>query len=165
MEVRIGELLVEAGVLTERQVHSILSQQEQTGEPFGLLSERMFAVDSTVVEDAWVQQYARLTRTVDPAQELFEEQATQLVTRRQAWQFRSLPIRFDGRELMLATIQPYLRRALGFATNVIGVPIYLVLTKPACLGEAMCRIYPMPGMTPQSVSDNRMDELLAMVNR
>jgi hypothetical protein len=113
------------------------------------------------VERAWATQYASLTRTIDPAREPMDSAALELITRRQAWQFRVLPIRFDGRELMLATTRTQLRRALRFANNVMGLPVFLVLAEPRALGEALCRHYAMPGMTPQSVNDDCMDDVLA----
>ncbi len=153
-EVRLGQLLVDEGVLTARQVDLIISEQERTGEPFGLLAERLFGVDPQKIEQAWAKQYAGLTRTVNPAIELFDEQATELVTRRQAWQFRILPMRFEGRELLIATTQQHLRRALRFATNVIGIPVFFVMADPHELGQALCTHYPLPGMTPESVADD-----------
>jgi hypothetical protein len=152
-EVRLGQLLVESDVLTSRQVAAIIIEQERTGEPFGLLAERLFGVDPVKIEDAWACQYAGLTRTVNPAVEVFDEQAAELVTRRQAWQFRILPLRFEGRELLIATTQTHLRRALRFATNIIGIPVFFVMADPMDLGRALCTHYPLPGMTPESVSD------------
>jgi len=150
-EVRLGQLLVESDVLTSRQVDDIIVEQERTGEPFGLLAERLFGVDPGKIEDAWACQYAVLTRTVNPEVEVFDQQAAELVTRRQAWQFRILPLRFEGRELLIATTQPHLRRALRFATNIIGIPVFFVMADPMALGRALCTHYPLPGMTPESV--------------
>ena len=160
MEVRLGQLLVQSGVLSREQVEQVLAEQAVCGEPFGLLCERMFSVDPSAVEDAWAVQYVNLARHVDPLDESIDPQARDTVTRRQAWQFRVLPIRFDGRELMLATTQQHLRRALRFANNVIAVPVYLVLCEPQHLGEALCRHYPLPGMTPRSIHDEGLDRLL-----
>lgn len=161
MELRLGEVLAEQGVLSERQVDAIVRRQRDTGKPFGLLCEQMFHVPPQVIERAWAMQYASLTRNVDPAHEAMDPAALELVTRRQAWQFRVLPIRFEDRELMLATTRSQLRRALRFATNVLGVPVYLVLAESRALGEALCRHYPMPGMSPQAVDDEAMDRVLA----
>ncbi len=152
-EVRLGQILIEAGVLAPDQVARILLVQEQTGEPLGLLAERLFSVDPTAIEEAWARQYAGLTRTVDPEIEVFEERALAVVTRRQAWQFRILPLRIEGRELLMVTTQRHLRRALRFATNVIGVPVFFVLADPVALGRALCRHYALPGMTPESVDE------------
>lgn len=160
MEVRIGQILIEHGMLSAAQSDAILREQQRTGEPFGLLCERLFNVDPESVENAWAAQYASVARTIDPMHEAVDERAMELITRRQAWQFRVLPLRFDGREVMMATTQQHLRRALRFATSVIGVPVYLVLASPLLLGEALCRYYPLPGMTPQSINDDAMDMVL-----
>ena len=162
MELRLGELMIDRGILDRGQVEAILDQQRRTGDPFGVLAESMYAVDPTAVEDAWAHQYARLTRTVDPDTEPYDAAAIDLVTRRQAWQFRALPVRFDGSELMLATTERHLRRTLRFAMNVLGVPVYLVMASPDGLGRGLCRHYPWPGMSPASVLDDQLDRLLAM---
>lgn len=161
MELRMGQLLIDSGVLSAAQMDQILSEQQRTGEPFGTLCERMFNIDPEAIEQIWAHQYASLSRCIDPACEVIQPRALELVTRRQAWQFRVLPLRFDGNELMMATTQQHLRRALRFATGVMGVPVYLVLTTPELLGEALCRHYPLPGMTARSVNDDGMDRLLA----
>jgi hypothetical protein len=152
-EIRLGQILVEGGVLTTRQVDEVLTVQERTGEPFGVLAERLFGVAPEAIEEAWASQYARLTRPVNPEIEAFEPGASELVTRRQAWQFRILPMRFEGRELLVATTQRHLRRALRFATNVIGLPVFFVIAEPLPLGRALCARYPLPGMRPESILD------------
>ncbi|MCZ6834805.1 MAG: hypothetical protein O7G85_03430 [Planctomycetota bacterium] len=157
MKFRLGQVLIEEGVLTSEQVTQILENQKQTGEPFGLLCERVFGISPETIEDAWALQYARLTRSIDPLSESFDDKARALITRRQAWQFCILPIRFDGQELMIATSQKHLRRALRFATNVIGMPVYFVMAEPVSLGEALCRHYELPGMNPASVHQSALD--------
>ena len=63
-------------------------------------------------------------------------------------------MRFEGRELLIATTQQHLRRALRFATNVIGIPVFFVMADPLELGRALCSRYPLPGMTPESVVED-----------
>ena len=163
MTIRIGDLLVQSGVITPDQADQILSQQQQSGEPFGLIAEQLFQVDPDLIEQAWATQYAQWTRVIDPTVEVFESTALELVSRRQAWQFQVLPIRFDERELMMATTQSSLRRALRFATNVIGVPIYLVLADEEPLGEMLCTHYPMRGMSSASLGTGALDDLMQKV--
>ncbi len=162
MELRIGRILIDQGVLTEEQVEIILKRQQEQNKPFGWLCEQLFNIPSEAVELAWAAQYARLTRTIDPSIEVFDEGARSLITRRQAWQFCILPIRFDGAELMMATTQAHLRRALRFASSVIPVPLYFVMAAPNALGEALCARYPLPGMTPECVGDQSLESLLTM---
>jgi hypothetical protein len=144
---RFGEVLVQQGILTATQVVEILREQERTGEPFGVLCEEMFNVDPEQIEEAWVAQYEAISAPVDPTAELYDEAASELVTRRQAWQFRVLPIRFHGDELMMATTAMHLRRALRFATRSLAVPVYFVLADPKPLMEMIARRYPMAGMS------------------
>jgi hypothetical protein len=160
MELRLGDLLIESGVLNREQVQEIIAEQKTTAEPFGLLAERLFGVDPAAVETAWARQYARITRTIDPTMEVFDDRALALVTRRQAWQFRVLPVRFTPTELMMATTQSHLPRALRFAANVICFPVYYVMAEPDTLGAALCRHYRLPGLTSASLSDASLDHLL-----
>lgn len=151
---RLGELLVKGGVLTAKQVEDLLHYQLQSHKPIGWLAERKFGIDPEVIEDAWAEQYASITHTIDPEFEYYSDEATQLVSRRQAWQFRVLPIRFDGDELIVATTQRHLRRALRFATNVIGVPVYFVMTEPIALGRALNERFALEGFTAESIDDD-----------
>ncbi len=159
MTVRLGEVLTAQGVLTAQQVNHILERQCEEHKPFGLLCERLYGIKPEVIEEAWANQYATLTRTIDPAVEVFEDRAKELITRRQAWQFRILPIRFDENELMIATTQQHLRRALRFSGNILNVPLYFVMTSPDALGDALCKHYPLPGFTAQSVSEGRTEHI------
>lgn len=164
MHMRLGEILVNRGVLTAEQVTDVLNVQSTSGTPFGALAERMFGVSPEAIEDAWAAQYARLTRTIDPRTEDLCPEALKLITRRQAWQFRVIPVRFDEAELLIATTQDHLRRALRFATRVLGVPSYFVMAEPVAMGEALCRIYPMDGMTAENVCGNAMQNLVSQAS-
>ncbi|MDX2115647.1 MAG: hypothetical protein SFZ24_08520 [Planctomycetota bacterium] len=149
--VRIGEVLVQRGVLNAAQVAAILDAQSKTHRPFGEIAENMYGIDPTDIEQAWVQQYARLTAHVDVLEETADPRALGRIDRRQAWQFRLIPVRYDGRELMVATTPDNLCRALRFVTRCLGEPCYIVLTQPETLGAALEHHYPMPGMSADAV--------------
>lgn len=163
MDLRLGDILVSRGVLSEAQKHEALVYQADRAEPFGSICERLFNIEPSEIEEAWAVQYVELTRKVDPRNEVYEDAALELITRRQAWQFRVLPIRFDEHDLMICTTAQHVRRALRFATNFLPVPVYMVIADPLPLGEAMCARYPIAGMTPSSVNDDAMDRLLDLV--
>ena len=59
--IRIGQILIEQGVLTEQQVFEVVQAQRNQGLPFGVLAERMFDVTVESIERAWVEQYYRFT--------------------------------------------------------------------------------------------------------
>lgn len=140
---RIGELLVRQGVLSESEVEQVLREQARRTEPFGAICERLFGVAPEVVEDAWVEQYTELTGDLVPDFESADPAVRDVVTRRQAWQFRIVPVRWDDGALVLATTREHLQRALRFATNGIPFPVYFLVADADVLAEGLERHYPM----------------------
>jgi hypothetical protein len=151
MTVRLGDLLVRKGVLTEAQRRKVVEYQQSMARPFGELAERLFGVKPSEIEEAWAEQYAELTRHVDPLAEDIDPEVLPLIDRRQAWQFRFLPLRLDGQELMACTTRENLARALKFAGWRVVDPCFLVVAEPEALGRALMKFYPLGGMTPEMV--------------
>jgi hypothetical protein len=151
MTIRLGELLVEQGVLSRDQVEAVLEAQRQKQRPFGVLAEELFGVDPEAIEQAWAEQYSRIAPAPRLDEASFHRDAAVTVSRRQAWQFRVLPICYDGAELLLATTVEHLPRALKFATHCLTVPCIFVTLPAEDLGRWLCTRYPMPGMTAASL--------------
>lgn len=145
MAMRLGEILVRRGVLTPEQSEAILEEQRRRHRPFGVLAEEMFEVCPRVLQDAWAEQYETMADRVDPARESVEVAATRLVSRRQAWQFRLLPLRFEHGAVVLCTTRQHLPRALAFAYKQIGPECSFVLAEDQALGEALQKHYPWEG--------------------
>src|SRR5688572_16992607 len=113
----IGQLLVQQGVLTHKQVQHILEVQRLSHRPFGDLAERLYGVSPEAVEDAWVKQYTRVAGVVDLDEYEADEKCLRLINRRQAWQFHLLPLRRDAENLNIATDADHLIRAVNFSTR------------------------------------------------
>ncbi|MFG0275573.1 MAG: hypothetical protein ACF8QF_10990 [Phycisphaerales bacterium] len=143
---RIGELMVRKGLLTEEQVEAILTEQLERGGAFGALAEELFGIGEPEVEDAWAEQYAIFAEQIDPRAEAPTADALALIDRRQAWQFRLMPLRVEGSEVVFVTTTSHLARALRFAIRHVESPAYFVLTAPGALAEALQSHYPMDGM-------------------
>ena len=154
---RLGDLLVKRGVISESQRDSVVEHQRLTGRPFGELAERLFGVSQASVEEAWAEQYAMIARRVDPRTERVDPEVLGLMDRRQAWQFRVLPLRFEADELLVCTTQEHLPRALKFAGWRIRAACFFVLADPMALGAALMRHYPMDGMTAAVVAGKRLE--------
>ncbi len=152
MGIRLGDLLVRRGVLTGAQRDAVLGEQRVSGRPFGEIAELRFGVRAELVEDAWAEQYADGAMWIDPRLEFVDPTVLTVIERRQAWQFRFLPVRRDGEELMACTTRENLVRALRFAGWRIPRVCFFVLAEPRPLGEALARYYPLAGMTPDMVA-------------
>lgn len=162
--IRIGEVLVQRGVLNSAQVKAVLDEQERSHRPFGELAENMYGIDPTDIEQAWVEQYARLTAHIDILEETSDPRATGMIDRRQAWQFRVVPIRFDGHELMVATTAENLCRALRFVTRCLASPCYIVITEAEKLGEALERRFPLKGMSAGMMEQNHAQAVALLID-
>lgn len=157
MVLRIGELLVAQGILDESQVARVLEIQRGVPEPFGAICERLYGISPRTIEGAWSEQYARLTRTWSRGDLEFDPTVSDLVSSRQAWQFRLVPIRFDDGALLLATTQRHLARALRFATNVLRYPAVFVILEAADLAAELTERYPMRGMDPSMIDADSLE--------
>ncbi|MFO0894975.1 MAG: hypothetical protein U0574_08495 [Phycisphaerales bacterium] len=144
---RIGERLVLKGAITRVQLAAALERQGECCQPLGLICEEMFGVPPTVVEDAWAEQYAELTAGLDPELQRFDEECVRLVTRRQAWQFAVLPLRWEEGATVVATLPQRLARAHRFMARIVPGPILPLMAEAPELAEALMRHHPFPGMT------------------
>jgi Type II secretion system (T2SS), protein E, N-terminal domain len=150
--IQIGQLLVEQGVLSPKQVEQIIKVQQTSHRPFGDLAERLFGIDPRAVEDAWVEQYIRTAGIVDLDQIKIEAEALRVLNRRQAWQFHILPLNRDqqsanestGPNLNMATSSDSLVRAVNFAVRKLDDPIYFLIAERQQLREFLMKHYPVP---------------------
>ncbi len=148
---RLGELLVAQGLLTQPEVDHVLERQREVGRPFGVLCEEMFGIDPEFVEGAWVDQYRALSATFDADFVRSHPAALALITARQAWQFRIMPMRLEHGTLVAATTPSHLARASRFATMVVGVAALFVVVDSNELATALEAHYPIDGMDVQTV--------------
>jgi hypothetical protein len=155
--IRIGEILIEQGVLSAQQVFEIVQAQKREGLPFGVLAERMCDVTMDAIEKAWVEQYHRFTGEIDLAQVQVDEQALRLINRRQAWQFEILPLRFEeGGELLMAASRKRLARAVAFAAARLEPVVYFRICESRQLRHFLQKHYPMPEVS-QDLLDRARD--------
>lgn len=144
--VKLGDLLVGEGVLTYKQVDAILEQQAKCGRPFGFLAEQMFDVRPECIEKAWIQQYLSFGTEVDLDDQQIDVDALKVINRRQAWQFRLLPLRREDDELLMATDQDHLPKAVNFAWRRLHDPVFFLVAKRPQLEDFLAEHYPWPQM-------------------
>lgn len=141
---QIGQLLVQQGVLSERQVQHILQVQKVSHRPFGDLAERLFGVSPEAIEDAWVQQYVRTAGVVDLDEHDIDINCLRLINRRQAWQFHVLPVAQNEQGVQAATDATSLIRAVNFSTRRLDDAVCFLIAEREQLREFLMKHYPIP---------------------
>ena len=150
--VRLGDLLVQRGALTDAQRDRILAAQAVRPRPFGALAEELFGISPQAVEQAWAEQYAAVARRIDPRSVNVEPRVLALIERRQAWQFGLIPIGVEDAELHLVTAPDYLARAMRFAGWRIAMPCTFSICDTATLATSLGVHYPIEGFDAEFVS-------------
>ena len=153
--IQIGQLLVEQGVLTERQVQHILNVQRTVNRPFGDLAERLFGVDPKAVEDAWVEQYIRIAGVVDLEEIEIDQDCLRKLNRRQAWQLRMIPTNRLDDQLNIATTADALVRAVNFSARRFDEPVFMLIAEREQLREFLMRHYPIPSFLAEYADTRR----------
>ncbi|NJL32229.1 MAG: hypothetical protein HC898_11775 [Phycisphaerales bacterium] len=143
--IRIGEIMVRRGILSEQQVLEILDRQQNVRLPFGVLAEKMFEVSVETIEEAWIEQYCHISGEIDLRHQQVDVRVLKLINRRQAWQFEILPLRFEpSGELLIAASRERLARAVTFAANRLKPIVYFRVAERNHLRNFLKRHYPMP---------------------
>lgn len=142
---KIGELLVNQGVMSYEQVEEILDAQKRSGRPFGDLAERMFGIQPEAVEQAWIEQYLSYETAIDIDSQHIDIEVLKIINRRQAWQFRIIPMRQNETEVVAVTSKEFLRRAVNFAWRQMKDPVYFLVARRPQLEDFLMRHYPWPG--------------------
>ena len=150
--IQIGQLLIEQGVLSRKQVEHVLQVQKMSHRPFGDLAERLYGISPKAVEDAWVEQYIRTVGTVDLDQVQIDADCLRSLNRRQAWQFHLLPISRDP-ELNLATSAENLVRTVNFSSRSLDEPVHILIAERGQLREFLMKHYPVPEFLAQYASE------------
>jgi len=147
---RLGELLIEAQLITPENLQSAIAEQRRTGQLLGGTLINM----GLVTEHALLQQLQRQLglALVDLNDTVVDEQALSRIKEEVAKKYGALPIEIEGRStLVVAMADPLNVAALEDLRFHSGMFIRPVLATPASIFEAIERYYHI---------DNSMNEVI-----
>lgn len=139
MRIRLGELLVQAGLLSEAVRDQALAEQAKTGARLGQI-----LVDRDLVEEAElydvIAEHAKIPR-LNLAELEVQRAAAQVVDAAWASRYGVLPLADDGRYLLTATTDPSQIAALDELAFRSGRNIRLVLASDTELERLIRHVY------------------------
>lgn len=139
---RLGEMLVKAGVTTELNVHAALAEQRQWGGKLGQIMVRMGAVSEQLVVLALSRQLG--IPFLDLASvETLNEALIQRLPRAQCEHYRALPLQYlaDRRVLRIAMADPHDVVAVDDIQRVFGARLEPCLVGEQALAAAIRRLF------------------------
>ncbi|MEW6410511.1 MAG: type II secretion system ATPase GspE [Nitrospirota bacterium] len=135
----LGELLLEAGVITQDQLSRALAEQQKKGGRLGdMLKKLGFITDEKMIEFLGNQlgiSYMDVSRfSIDPA-------VVKLIPETTARRYRVIPISKAGKELVLAMVDPLDVFAIDEISNITGLDVQSVVSTEKDVMKAIDRYY------------------------
>jgi general secretion pathway protein E/type IV pilus assembly protein PilB len=142
-KLRLGEILVQQGLITQDQLRIALTEQKTQNIPIGRLLVRLGFVTEAVIRDIMARTIGQ--ESIDLSQVLVDAEALKLVPQEFARRHRLLPIAYDAEEnlLMVAITEVFNVVALDQLRAALGHNIQMktVLAGQAQLDEFIDQFY------------------------
>jgi len=142
-KLRLGELLVQQGLITTDQLSIALAEQRHNNVPIGRLLVRLGFVTESAIRDIMARTIGQ--ESIDLAQVVADHEALKLVNQDFARRNRVLPIAFDPAEqvLTVATTEIFNVVAMDQLRGMLGsqVEIKTLLASEAQLGDYIDNFY------------------------
>jgi len=136
---RLGELLVEAGMITEEQLREALREQKERNMRLGdVLISRGYITEQQRIE---VLEYQLGIPHVQLFRQKIDPQAVHMIPRKFAEQHRVLPIRAEGSQLLVAMYDPLDYFVIDELRMATGMRIEPVIASGEELDRAISRYY------------------------
>ena len=155
-KVRIGDLLLEHGIITREQLDEALAEQRRTGRKLGrLLIER-----GDVDEDRLLELLARQLDLpyIDLSRFEVDEEAARLLPETLARRHRALVLRREGDALLLGMSDPTDIFAFDAIARALHRPLRLAVVREDALLDAIDRVYRHGGQL-RSLADEVRQEV------
>ena len=152
---RIGNILIERGLLDATQVNQVLAQQQTNSRPFGKLSAELFGLDEHDIYHALADQIlSHSIQEVNLVNETIDHDCLAILSAHDAWDYLVLPLRMENHELICATTVETLPQAIGLMQRAVDMPFKFVVTEIRPLEQFIAEQYDYEGVDIDDDNDN-----------
>lgn len=142
----IGNILIEQGVLTLKQVAKAMQAQAESEAPLGRIAEQLFNVERAVVIEALAEQVVMRAPDASLATEQFDPQCLRMISAKEAWDNLILPIRWENGELLCATTVETLPGSIELLQQKLDCPFHFAIAEMRPLEEFIASLYAYEGV-------------------
>lgn len=136
---KLGELLIEKELLTERQVHDALAMQKQSPARLGEIATAMGWASEKQISECLAVQYGY--ELIDPAKIECSSEALGTMSYPRSLKNLTLPVKFESSQLHCVIADPINIVALDELRSAQRFPLEVTLAAPSDLREAIIRCY------------------------
>jgi len=142
---KLGEILLEEGMITEEQLDKAVIEQTKTSESLGFVFVKMGFITEDVLYHFLAMQFG--TKFIDVGILTLEEEVVKLITGEIARKYKILPIEKKPGKYIFATpnpVEPSLQMNLKYDLNLSGdIELSYVVTTETALAAAIDKYYPI----------------------
>ena len=154
---RLGELLIQHGLLTQRQLEQALTVQREEGALLGEVLLRMGVVRQADLGRALAEQHG--VSFVVLEDEEIDPQIAMLLPEDLCRSHMALPFRIEGATLQVAMVQPDDLWVISEIELLTGYGVEPSVAAPTAVRRAIDQCFDRNLMTRQTIVDMRIDEL------
>jgi type IV pilus assembly protein PilB len=155
---RLGDMLVEKGLLKEDDLKKALAEQKVTGQRLGELLVERGVITSEEINYALASQMG--TEAVNIFKYIIEPQILNLVNEADARQFKTMPLFKSGDTLYVATINPNNIVAIDHLQKQSGYKVKTLLANEADVSWAIEQYYKTSGTVEEIISSLDPEKLV-----
>lgn len=150
---RLGELLINGGIITPEQLEIALEEQRISNRPLGIvLHELGFIKDEEVILDILSRYYG--VRKVDLAKFPIDVEAVKLISPEMARKHLVMPVGRRDNKLILAMADPGNIIAIDDVRSATGMDVEPVVVSYAVLSQLISRYYPLSSGLTAAVTED-----------
>ncbi|MDY0211894.1 MAG: response regulator [Desulfuromonadaceae bacterium] len=126
---RFGDVLLEAGLITNEQLEQALTLQKSSGKPLGKILEEKNIIGQKDIAATLAHQFGFKT-VKDIANHKFPASILDLIDSRKALQKQIFPLKVEGKKLYLAMVNPLDIETVNILSFATGLHIVPIITTP-----------------------------------
>jgi type IV pilus assembly protein PilB len=138
---QIGQILLDMGVLTSRDVEEILEQQQRTGRRFGQIALAWGLATPEQIWTAWSKQLADHDHHVDIDEVGIDTNAVEQVSGVIARYYNIMPLRLWGDNLVVAVPENGDHRSLDELPILLDCRVHACLCSPEQVNKYLDKVY------------------------
>ncbi len=136
---KLGQILIDSGIVTEEQLELALKEQKQTGEKIGVVISRLGICSMKEIDKVFASQIG--VGYVSLADEWIKREAVDLITGEFAEKHRLLPISLSGNTLVIAMANPLDLNTIDAVSRMTGHYVEVVYASESDIQDALRKYY------------------------
>ncbi len=157
MNKKLGELLIEAGIISEDKLQDVLEKQKETGRRIGEVIIDMQLALEDEIQDILARQLGM--PKIDLYEEKIDPDMARLVPPDMIKRHQVFPVRKEGNQLVVAMVDPLNLLAIDDLRLSTGMDILPQITSPSAISFAFDQFFGVSHEAQKSIEEFQADRL------